>query len=102
MYITMAMLVDELDKEKILNATIKKHDKICTIRIQMDSEPMKSEILYLTNRKEEGKVFCQTARGSSLLVKEEMFLLLNQMFAVFDRYRKWQDRLSRAIERDVH
>ena len=54
MYITMAMLADELDKEKILNATIKKHDKICTIRIQMDSEPMKSEILYLTDRKGEG------------------------------------------------
>lgn len=98
MYITISMLADELDKEKILNATIKKHDKICTIRIRMDSEPMKSEILYLTDRKEEGVVFCQTARGSSFLVKEEMFLLLNQMFAVFDRYRKWQDRLSQAIE----
>lgn len=74
MYITISMLIDDLDREKILEKTIKSQDKIHTIRICMDETSMEPEIRncqtdsWLIMRKENGRLYLR-ADSDALLIR---------------------------------
>ena len=99
MYITVAMLIDALGDMELSEVTIRKQDKISTIRIMENIQNMEHGILYLMPYEEKQQVLVQTAAGSAFLACGQIFAVLNQMLRVFDTYRDWQGKIAQAIER---
>ena len=99
MYTTVSMLIDSLGDVELSEVTLQRQDKILAIRILEDAENMKDGIMYLIPDQEKEQVLAQTAAGSSLVMRGSMFSILNTMLQAFDRYLKWQMKLSQAMER---
>lgn len=99
MYITLSMLIDSLGVIELSEVSIQRQDNISAIRILEDNENMQAGVLYLFPDQEKERVLAQTVAGSSLVMRGSIFSILNTMLQAFDRYLKWQMKLSQAMER---
>ena len=95
--VTVQMIFDQLNRDRISDADIQPGDLIASVRIAPAGEAS-GPFLYLSPSENEGSV-CRTPGGSTFTYADSIGSTMNRILEILDHIAQWESALQHAIRR---